>query len=78
MIKKNTAGLEYVLRHAKTNADAVMNETVFTFRNEPVGLLGGSPPEWNGSTGKISILKENASIALQVYPSVCDLKWVKL
>ena len=77
MIKKSTAG-EYVLRKNKDNSDCNVGDTIRSFRGRDYVLIGGTPPHHDGSTGRVECQEHPEAPRLEFYPSVFDLRWVKL
>lgn len=66
--------MTWKLIDTKTGAAATYGEIYQTFRDEPVTLIGGIPPEHDGSTGRISVRDADGRTSL-FYPKVCGLKW---
>ena len=58
------------LVHIHNGHTVTEGETVADFRNEPLTIIGGRPPQKPGSTGRI--WADNGS---NYFPNVCGLEW---
>lgn len=76
IIRTNYAGVPQVLVHKDTKQAVELGDTVTTFRNEPVVIIGATAPNNPSSTGRVYV--SGLGLRGEFFPSVCNLEWAPM